>query len=63
MQNNFSIGFLIKSDHESFTILVEIDFVFENSSLLHIVICCTEDSNQVIHEQYVTKEHVHNLQN
>ena len=43
--------------------MIEIDFVSENTGLLHVVICSTQYSDQIVHEENVREENVSNQKN
>lgn len=63
MKDHLTIGSLFKGYHKTLAILIEIDFVLEDTSLFHVFIGCTQDSDKVVHEKNVTEEYIDYLQN
>jgi hypothetical protein len=61
VENELPIGFVIECDHEPLAILVEVDLVLEDTCLLHVLIGCAEDGNQVVHEKDVPEENENDL--
>ena len=58
MEYHFTIVPITKGDNISLTVLVKILLKSEHTRLLHLIVGCTQDCNEIIHENDVGEEYV-----